>query len=312
MYLLTGSTGFIGSSLVKRLEHGVRCVVRSRKEEFTSGFEKFDIDSLTTHTNWSGAFDGVTTVIHLAARAHVLRDEAADPLMMFRQVNTAATLHLAREAAIGGVKRFVFLSSIGIYGNQDSQPISERTLPHPAEPYAVSKFEAEAGLRQVAKETGLEVTIIRAPLVYGPNAPGNFGRLADAVLRGVRLPLGAIRNKRSFIALDNLVDFICLCAWHPKAANETFVIADGEDVSTPDLVRRMANAFGKPTRLISVPSFLLRLGATLFGNRSSAEKLLGTLLIDVTKARELLDWCPLITMDEQLSQIAKGLEDGHS
>ncbi len=312
MFFLTGSTGFIGSSLLKRLGHRVRCVVRGSKKRLPRELDFFEIDSLTADTDWSGAFDGVRTVIHLAARAHILRDADPDPLVMFRQVNTAATLHLAREAASGGVKRFVFLSSIGVYGNQSSQPLSESTPTHPAEPYAVSKLEAEIGLRQIAEETGLEVTIIRAPLVYGPNAPGNFGRLADAILRGRRLPLGAIRNKRSFIALENLVDFISLCAQHPNAANETFVIADGEDVSTADLVKRMARAFGIPSRLIWVPSPLLWLGATLSGNRSAAGKLLGTLLIDSTKAGELLGWRPLIAMDEQLSKIAEGFHNGHS
>lgn len=308
MYLVTGSTGFIGSALVKRLGPRVRCVVRNAVPEPSSGCEVFHIDRLSRDTDWTGAFEGITTIIHLAARAHILHDRVADPLASFRRINTAATLRVAKEAANAGVKRFVFLSSIGIYGNQGSEPISERTCPRPLEPYAISKFEAEEALRQVAEQTGMEVVIIRAPLVYGPNAPGNFGRLVDIILRGTPLPIGAVRNRRSLIALDNLVEFICLCAGHDKVISDTFVIADGEDVSTPDLATRMAKAFGVPSHLVSVPPWLVRMGATVSGHSRLAEKLLGTLLIDVTKAREILGWSPIITMNEQLSKIAKGLK----
>ena len=249
------------------------------------------------------AFAGVDVVVHAAARAHMMQDRSANPLAEFRKFNRDVTLALAALAADKGIKRFVFLSSIGVNGNNNTKPFSENDKPNPQEPYAISKYEAEQGLLALAKKTGMEVVIIRPPLVYGPNAPGNFGSLVNWLRRGVPLPLGAIHNKRSFVALDSLVSFIALCADRsqaPKAANQVFLISDGEDVSTTQLLRRVADALGKKPRLLPVPVDLMRLAARLIGKGDVANRLFGSLQVDSSKARDLLGWQPVITMAEQL------------
>jgi nucleoside-diphosphate-sugar epimerase len=215
------------------------------------------------------------------------------------------TLALAELAADEGVKRFVFLSSIGVNGNNSVMPFSEKDTPNPQEPYAISKYEAEQGLLVLAKKTGMQVVIIRPPLVYGPNAPGNFGTLVNWLRRAVPLPLGAINNKRSFVALDNLVSFIALCADRtrsPKAANQVFLISDGEDVSTTQLLSKVADALGKKRWLLPVPVGLMSFVARLIGKGDVANRLFGSLQVDSSKARDLLGWQPVITMDEQLHQ----------
>jgi nucleoside-diphosphate-sugar epimerase len=215
------------------------------------------------------------------------------------------TLALAALAADKGVKRFVFLSSIGVNGNNSVKPFSEKDTPNPQEPYAISKYEAEQGLLVLAKKTGMQVVIIRPPLVYGPNAPGNFGTLVNWLRRGVPLPLGAINNKRSFVALDNLVSFIALCADRtrsPKAANQVFLISDGEDVSTTQLLRKVADALGKKRWLLPVPVGLMSFVARFIGKGDVANRLFGSLQVDSSKARDLLGWQPVITMDEQLNK----------
>jgi nucleoside-diphosphate-sugar epimerase len=238
----------------------------------------------------------------LAGRAHVLNDLSADPLAEFRLVNVNATLNLVVQAVKSGVKRVVFISSVGVNGfhSATGMPFSEEDRPNPHNAYALSKWEAEQGLLRIANETRLEVVIIRPPLVYGCNAPGNFGSLIRAVQRGWPLPLGAVHNQRSLVALDNLVDFIVTCITHPKAANQTFLVSDGHDISTTELVRGMAQAAGVSARLLPVPVGALQAAARLLGKGDAMQRLCGNLQVDISKARALLGWMPPVSVDEGL------------
>jgi nucleoside-diphosphate-sugar epimerase len=306
--LVTGATGFVGRALVTELlANG--CQISALVRKISTGLPVeveqvvVDLGEIEGEGAIKDAFGGVDVVVHAAARAHMMQDRSADPLAEFRKLNRDATLNLAALAADAGVKRFVFLSSIGVNGNNNRKPFSEKDTPNPQEPYAISKYEAEQGLLALAKKTGMEVVIIRPPLVYGPNAPGNFGSLVNWLRRGVPLPLGAIHNKRSFVALANLVSFIALCADRsqaPKATNQVFLISDGEDVSTTQLLRRVADALGKEPRLLPVPTGLMSFAARLIGKGDVANRLFGSLQVDSSKARDLLGWQPVITMDEQL------------
>ncbi|OFW62049.1 MAG: nucleoside-diphosphate sugar epimerase, partial [Actinobacteria bacterium RBG_16_64_13] len=244
--------------------------------------------------------------VHAAARAHVLRETAPDPLQVFRAVNTLGTITLARQAAESGVRRFVFLSSIGVNGDRSDRPFAESDEPNPREAYAISKLEAENGLWAIARETGMQVVILRPPLVYGANAPGNIGRLAAAVLKGTRLPLGAVTsNRRTFLALDNLTDVVATCVAHPAAAGQVFLAGDSEDLSTADLLRRMALAFEAPLRMLPVPVWILRAGGAALGRRTTVRSLCDSLQVDTSKARDLLGWRPLIGVDEGLRRMAQ-------
>ena len=310
--LLTGATGFVGGTLARRLsddgKHSLVLACRRRLNDssFANNTTKV-VGDIGPETDWAEPLNGVEVVVHAAARAHFINDPASDPLAEFRKINTEATLNLARQAAAAGVRRFVFISSIGVNGNQNTHPFTENDLPCPSEPYAVSKHEAEQGLGKIAEETGMEVVIIRPPLVYGPAAPGNFGSLLKWVAKGVPLPLGAVvHNKRSLVALDNLVDFIITCIDHPAAANQTFLVADGEDLSTTELLRRVGQAMGKPVRLIPVPMWLLQAGARLLGKQAMARRLCGSLQVDITKARTMLGWNPPVSVDEGLRRAVAG------
>ena len=323
--LVTGATGFVGCQLIKQLSTNSRytliAAVRRNIADLSHGVKSQLVGDLLPTTDWQAALVGVDVLVHLAARVHMMVDLSADPLAEFRKVNTAGTLNLARQAVAAGVKRFIFISSIGVNGNYNSRPFVESDIANPQEPYAVSKWEAEQGLMAIAEETGvegegrpedgdrgkgMEVVIIRPPLVYGANAPGNFGRLTKWVKRGVPLPLGAVHNKRSFVALDNLVSFIIHCIDHPKAANEVFLISDGEDVSTTELLRKIARAFGKRSFLLPVPVGLMTFAAGLLGKRDVADRLFGSLQVDSSKARDLLGWRPVVSMDEGLVASRKG------
>ena len=319
---LTGATGFVGSALLARyLADGfaVRALVRQRSNSLPveveqvvgdlSGFARLGGDpSALPRDDIQQALHGVDVVVHAAARAHIMRDEAVDPLAEYRKVNRDATLALARLAAQAGVKRFVFVSSVKVNG-EITRP-GEMFTPDdkfvPKDPYGLSKYEAEQGLLAIARETGMEVVIIRPPLVYGANAPGNFGSLVKWVKKGVPSPLGAVRNLRSMVALDNLVDFIALCADRdrsPKAANEVFLISDGVDVSTTELLRKVAKACGVKSRLLPVPVGLMRFAAKALGKGAVADRLFGSLQVDSSKARDLLGWQPVVTMDEALERM---------
>ena len=258
--------------------------------------------------NWRVPLEGCTVVVHTAGRAHVLNDSVADPLSEFRRVNVAGTLQLAEQAAAMGVRRFIFLSSIGVNGvsTTPGSSFSEVDQPNPHNAYALSKWEAEQGLLRMAAETGMEVVVIRPPLVYGPQAPGNFGLLMRWLRRGVPLPLGAIHNQRSLVALDNLVDLIVTCITHPAAANQTFLVSDGEDVSTTELLRRMGKAMNRSVRLTPIPTGFLEQAAALLGKRDMAQRLCGSLQVDIHKTRQLLNWNPPLTLDQGLKKAAEG------
>ncbi len=313
--LVTGATGFVGSALVAQLVRLGRFEVLALTRQIpaypVAGAKYLLGGDLTSQTQWQPALVGVHALIHTAARAHVLDERPADPLAEFRRVNVAGTLRLAAQAAAMGVRRFVFVSSIGVNGVQSApgKVFSEADQPNPHNAYALSKWEAEQGLLRIAAETGMEVVIIRPPLVYAPDAPGNFGSLMRWLQRGVPLPLGAIHNQRSLVALDNLVDLIMTCLAHPAAANQTFLVSDGEDVSTTELLRRMGHAMGRPARLIPVPASWLKLAAALVGKQDVAQRLCGSLQVDTEKTRRLLDWTPPLSLDEGLRKAAK--EYGH-
>lgn len=302
--LVTGAGGFIGKAVSQRLfkDYSVRLASRYLNVARPNDLSVDTVLSpdLGSNGNWTEALKEVNVVIHLAALAHLTNNPKANPLTEFRRINAEGTLELARQAVSIGVKRFVFVSSIGVNGNENSIPFTEVDIPDPIEPYAVSKLEAEDGLRQIANRSNMGVVIIRPPLVYGSNAPGNFGSLLRWVKSGVPLPLGAINNKRSFVALDNLVDLIITCLDHPAAANQTFLAGDGEDLSTTELLKRVALALGKPSRLIPVSVGVLQWTASILGKKAMMQRLCGSLQVDISKARNVLGWTPPITVEEGL------------
>lgn len=310
MILVTGATGFVGRSLCAKLarSHALRVVAREPASALLPpGVETFS-GNLSSSTDWSDALTDVGVVVHCASRVHVMNEQAAYPLAEFRRVNVDGTMRLALQAAQAGVKRFVFLSSIKVNGEatQPGYPFLADQPPAPEDPYGISKREAEEGLRTLAQETGMEVVIIRPPLVYGPGVKANFLAMMRWLKRGIPLPLGAVtENRRSLVALDNLVDLIVTCLDHPAAANQTFLVSDAESLSTAALLRRMGDAIGRPTRLIPVPVPMLQLGAGLLGKRGMAQRLCGSLEVDISKTRDLLGWAPSISVDEGLRQTAE-------
>jgi len=318
--LITGATGFVGRALVDRLlvngEH-VLAGVRRQSSNLPDSVQQRVIGDLsilegTSTTLKLSCFEGVDVVIHAAARVHIMNDDASEPLEEFRKVNRDATLALARLAVEAGVKRFVFLSSIKVNGEltRPGHSFSPNDEHIPTEPYGLSKYEAEQGLLALALETGMEVVIIRLPLVYGPGVKANFASMMNWMGKRIPLPFGAIHNQRSLVALDNLVDFIALCADReksPKAANQVFLISDNEDVSTTQLLRKVAKAQNKHAWLIPVPVGLMAFAAKLIGKGDVANRLFGSLQVDSSKARDLLGWKPVVTMDEQLAKVAQAL-----
>lgn len=311
--LLTGSTGFVGSALLTALQKFPGCrVVSAVRSAASASDDVVVVGDIDGATDYSSALNGVDVVVHAAARAHIMHDVEASPLVEYRRVNVDGTLNLARQAAAAGVRRFIFISSIGVNGNQNSHAFTSDDVPNPVEPYAISKLEAELGLRRLSTEFDMGVVIIRPPLVYGPKAPGNFARLINIVTKGVPLPFGAIHNRRSLVALDNLVDLIVTCINHPAAANQTFLVSDGEDLSTTELLRRMGVALGKPARLLPVPSRLLEMGATMLGKQALVQRLCGSLQVDISKTRELLNWTPPVSVDEALRKTAKHFLEQHA
>lgn len=311
--LVTGATGFVGSGVLKRLMESsdtkLLGLIRSRGAHLPNNV----LPVLMPDEGLMGsiALQGVQVIVHCAARVHVMDDRAGDPLAEFRKVNVEGTLNLARQAVAAGVKRFIFISSIKVNGegSELGVPYAADDVPNPMDPYGISKMEAELGLQQLAKETGLEVVIIRPVLVYGPGVKANFQSMMRWLSKGVPLPLGAVHNKRSLVALDNLVDLIVTCLDHAAAANQTFMVSDGEDLSTSELLSRIGVALGRPARLLPVPVWLLGLGATIFGRSGVARRLCGSLQVDISKTRELLGWSPPISVEEALAKTAKAFQE---
>ena len=309
MILVTGASGFVGHAVaIEAARRGwkVRAAARRAQQFPGTTIETRVAPDLEASSDWSGLVAGIDTVIHAAARVHVMRDTASDPLQEFRRVNVEGTVRLARQAAQVGVRRFVFISSIKVNGeaNVGGAPFRASDTPAPIDPYGISKHEAEQALRSVETETGMEVVVIRPVLVYGPGVRANFAAMMRWVRRGIPLPFGAIHNQRSLVALPNLVDLVLTCAQHPKAAGQTFLVSDGEDLSTTDLLRWIARATGAPSRLLPVPAGLMEFGAGLLGRGDLARRLLGSLQVDITATRERLGWSPPCSVDEALRETA--------
>jgi UDP-glucose 4-epimerase len=307
--LVTGASGFIGSALVPALKAAgcaIQRAVRRAPEEQTPEGETLSVGEIDGATDWAKALRGIETVVHLAARTHVLRETAADALAAYRRVNVDGTRRLATQAAAAGVRRLVFLSSIKVNGERTfARPYTEDDTPQPEDAYGTTKWEAEQVLRAIERETGLEVVILRPPLVYGPGVKGNFLRLMKLASRGWPLPLASVRNRRSLVYVGNLVDAILACIKAPAAAGRTFLVADGHDLSTPELVRALAKCLAVPPRLYPFPPTLLMLGATLLGKREEASRVLGSLQVGSSRIRRELGWKPSHTMEEGLAETVR-------
>lgn len=310
--LVTGASGFVGAAVLQRLAdegQAARGAYRHDVPPLPAGGQGVAVGDLGVAQDWSAALDGVDAVVHTAARVHVMQDAATDPLAEYRRVNVEGTLNLARQAAAAGVRRFVFLSSVKVNGEttRAGEPFTAAGAPAPQDAYGISKWEAEQALRDIAVHTGMAVVIVRPPLVYGPGVKANFAAMLHWLARGVPLPLGAVtHNRRSLVALDNLVDLIVTCLDHPAAANQTFLVSDGEDLSTADLLKRMGLALDRPARLFPLPSALLWAGATMLGKQGVCQRLCGSLQVDISKTRQLLGWSPPVTVDEGLRRTAEG------
>ncbi len=314
--LVTGANGFVGSALCAALVkrgHSVRAAVRDPAEFAITGCDVVKVPGMAPDTDWSAALRGMTAVVHLAARVHVMRDEAADPLEEFRKVNVRGTMHLARSAAASGVKRFVYVSSIKVNGERTigAAQFCESDQPNPQDPYGVSKWEAEQELWKVAKETGLDVVVVRPPLVYGAGVKGNFIQMLNALAKGLPLPLASAHNRRSMVYVGNLVDALTLCATNPAAAGQTYLVSDGEDISTSDLLRCLGQALGRPARLFPCPPAMLNLAGSLTGKSAQIERLLGSLQVDSGKIRRELNWIPPYTLRQGLEATADWYRNTH-
>ena len=302
---VTGATGFIGQALCDALAAAgrpLRRIVRAREPALPDAVAVGDIGSTT---DWRAALEGARCVVHLAARTHVMRESAADPLAEYRRANVESTVRLAREAAAAGVRRLVFMSSIKVNGESTRRPYTEADPPRPEDAYGVSKWETEQALARIAGATGLEVVVLRPPLVYGPGVKGNFLRLMRIVAREERLPLASVANRRSLIYVGNLADAVVTAIDAPGAAGRTFLAADPEDVSTPDLVRAIAHALGARARLLPCPVALLHLGAMLAGRGGDVERLTGSLQVDASLLRRELGWRPRLTLAQGLEETAR-------
>lgn len=298
--LITGATGFVGAALVQKINslYDIIALVRAQNSLLPSTVQQLVANNIFT----ADLPDNIDVIIHLAGRAHILNEQTTDPLSEFRKVNVEGTLQLARQALDKKVKRFIFMSSIGVNGAvTPQQPFTEEALPQPHADYAVSKLEAEQELKKLFAGSDTELVIIRPPLVYAAHAPGNFARLLKLVASNLPLPFAGTNNKRSFVALENLVDFIQTCIEHPNAANQTFLVADQTSISTRELVQYLKQGMGKPARFIYIPQSLMKLGAACIGKSKLYEQLFESLEVDTTKAQKLLGWtAPLSTQQAML------------
>jgi UDP-glucose 4-epimerase len=308
--LVTGATGFIGGAVVARAALDPTFEVWGSEQRVAAQGRKLThrtfFCDLAPDTDWSDAMSGVDAVVHTAARVHVMNDLARDPLVEFRRINVEGTLALARQAAEEGARRFIFISSIKVNGEYTlpGHAFAAGDTPNPSDAYGVSKHEAEEGLRRLSEESGLELVIIRPVLVYGPGVRANFLSMMRWIHRGVPLPFGAIQNKRSLVALENLVDLIMTCIRHESAANEIFLVSDGVDLSTTVLLRRVARSLDRPARLVSVPPRVLGRVGRLLGKEDVVQRLCGSLQVDITKTRQVLGWTPPVSVDEGLEAAA--------
>lgn len=308
--LVTGAGGLVGRALCAKMRADgwqVRGTVRSAKPptSLPNGVEPLVVESIGPKTDWSKASAAVDTIVHLAARVHVMNDTAADPLTEFRKVNVEGTESLAREAAKSGVRRLIYVSSVKVNGEGGQKPYCETDKPCPLDPYGQSKLEAEEVLKKVAAETGLEVVILRPPLIYGPGVRANFLRLLNWVERGIPLPLGSVYNQRNMIYLGNFVDCIMTCLQHPKAGGQTFLVSDGEDVSTSNLIRVMAEAMGKKARIFPFPQRLLNMLGKITGKTGEIERLTGSLCVDSSKIKETLGWQPPFSLADGIRETVR-------
>jgi len=303
--ILTGATGFVGKALAESLiksGHEVIALVRTVSTALNPSIKQIQFDLTIIDRLNIKSFDTGAILIHAAARAHVMHDSSIDPLFEYRKVNRDATIELAKLASRSGARRFIYLSSIKVNGEQTTcgGVCKAEDLPTPKDAYGISKYEAEQGLLEIAANTRLEVVIIRPPLVYGPGVKGNFYSMMQVVKKGFPLPLGAVNNERSLVALDNLIDLIITCIDHPAAASQVFLASDGEDLSTTELLRGVAKAAGVSSRLIPVPVSVLMFMASLLGKKEIAQRILGSLQVDISKTRDLLGWTPPLTVEEGL------------
>lgn len=298
--LVTGANGFVGRHLCHALETAGIEVVRAVRNPQAGAVA---VGSISGKTDWSEALSGVDAVVHLAARVHVRKDPTRDPLAEFRKVNVDGTLNLAGQAAQAGVKRFVFISSIAVHGlTSGDHPFTSRDIPAPHDAYGVSKHEAEQGLKRVAGETGMELVIIRPPLVYGPGVGANFLRLMKLVESGMPLPLGSIHNRRNPVYVGNLCDLIFQCLENPAAAGQAFLVSDGKDVSTPDLLRMLAKEMGRSIRLLPVPESVFHLAGRLIRRSGDVSRLCGSLQVDITPTCQTLGWVPPFTVEQGIHE----------
>lgn len=309
--LVTGANGFVGRAVVEEgARRGLEMTAVTRcPVDWPDGVTGAALPGGLEQADWSAALAGTNAVVHCAARVHVMRETSADPLEEFRRINVAGTVRLAEQAAVAGVRRFVLISTVKVNGESTmpGRPFTAEDPPRPIDPYGISKWEAEQALHRVGARTGMEIVVIRPALVYGPGVKANFAALLRWVYRGRPLPLGAVHNRRSLVALGNLANLIHLAVFHPAARGETFLAADGEDVSTAELCRRIGAVAGRPARLLPVPVFLLKAGAALVGQREVAQRLFGSLQVDTEKARTCLGWRPPLGLDAGLRLALEGM-----
>jgi len=303
--LVTGAHGFVASALIARLSRddvAVRCSVREGSAEVPSGVQVIANGAIDGSTDWRAALNGATAVVHCAARVHQLHEPTADALSGYRRVNRDGTLALARQAADAGTRRLIFLSSIKVNGESTppGRPFRGDDRPAPLDPYAVSKWEAEQELRLLAASTGLEVVVIRPPLVYGPGVKANFRAMMKSLRWGIPLPFGAVHNRRSLVCVSNLIDLVLVCLHHPDASGRTFLVSDGQDLSTTELLQRTTRALGRNSRLIPVSERLLRQAFALFGREGLAHRLLDSLEVDIDDTCRILGWQPPLGVDQAL------------
>ncbi len=309
--LITGANGFVGNALREKFRNSGISYSIALRRVCDNHIENKNIvvGEISSQTNWKSALDNVKCVVHLAARVHVMKEISSSPLAEFRRINVEGTRNLARQAVEAGVKRFIYLSSVKVNGEFTPSNIffSPDDSVNPQDPYGISKWEAEQALHQISAGTGLEVVIIRPPLIYGPNAKGNFASMVKWLRRGVPLPFGNINNQRSLVSLENLCDLISQCITHPAVAGQTFMVSDDDDLSTTELLSRTAFAMGIKPNLINVPQKILELSANLLGQSDLAQRLFGSLQVDISKTKELLNWKPLISVDEGLKRSVSAL-----